>query len=468
MRRLRRTALGPVMARPLGRLPMTIDDWTGQRLADVDEASKRVLGADDYLNRRYVRGEKSAVDLFVAFYASQRQGDAIHSPRNCLPGAGWQPVAVSTVPFVVNEGRTVTVNRYVIEKEHDRRLVYYWYQGRGRVVANEYANKALARRRRDADGAVRRRPRARHGARDARSGTRRQNVRPRDLHATLTDTAMKRIILLSLLVTAACGGDPSERARTYTASGDQYAAKGQLNEAVIEYRNAAKADPTQAEVFARLGRALRKLGRVADAYSALSRAAELNPRDAATQLEIASIELGEGDFQGARARAEQALRAEPLNAEAHVLLGSALLGLEKLDTAVDELERAVRLDPTHVGSFTALGSLRLFQGKRDEAAALLHKAAELESEVGPAPVGARELLLGDRGPGARRSRAPRSAGARAREPPRASRRGDAVSRHETRPTGGAPSDGPGGQRDAAEIGWHWRSSRRRRAAATRR
>ncbi len=134
--------LGPVMARPLDRLPMTIDDWTGRRLADVDEASKRVLGADDYLNRRYVRGEESAVDLFVAFYASQRQGDAIHSPRNCLPGAGWQPVAVSTVPFVVNEGSTVTVNRYVIEKEHDRRLVYYWYQGRGRVVANEYANKA--------------------------------------------------------------------------------------------------------------------------------------------------------------------------------------------------------------------------------------------------------------------------------------------------------------------------------------
>ena len=133
---------GPVMAQPLDRLPMTIEDWAGRRLADVDEASKRVLGADDYLNRRYVRSEESAVDLFIAFYAGQRQGDAIHSPRNCLPGAGWQPVAVSTVPFTTNQGRTVTVNRYVIEKEHDRRLVYYWYQGRGRVVANEYVNKA--------------------------------------------------------------------------------------------------------------------------------------------------------------------------------------------------------------------------------------------------------------------------------------------------------------------------------------
>ncbi len=131
-----------VIARPLDRLSMTIEGWSGRRLPDVDEASRRVLGADDYLNRRYVRGEKSAVDLFVAFYASQRQGDAIHSPRNCLPGAGWRPVAASTVPVLADGGGTVTVNRYVIEKGHDRRVVYYWYHGRGRVVANEYANKA--------------------------------------------------------------------------------------------------------------------------------------------------------------------------------------------------------------------------------------------------------------------------------------------------------------------------------------
>jgi tetratricopeptide (TPR) repeat protein len=189
---------------------------------------------------------------------------------------------------------------------------------------------------------------------------------------------MKRILLLSLLICAACGGDPAERARAYTASGDDYAAKGQLNEAVIEYRNAAKADPNRVEVFVKLGRALRKLGRVPDAYAALSRAAELNPRDAATQLELASILIAEGDFQGARVRAEQALQSEPSNAEAHVLLGTALIGLEKLDVAVEQLERAMRIDPTHAGSFAALGSLRLFQGKKDEAATLLRKAAELD------------------------------------------------------------------------------------------
>lgn len=159
---------------PLDRLPMMISDWSGQRLADVDEASKRILGADDYLNRRYARGE-GAVDLFVAFYAGQRQGDAIHSPRNCLPGAGWRPVSQTTVPFTAADGETVTVNRYLIEKGPDRRVVYYWYHGRGRVVANEYVNKAWlvvdAMRTGRSDGALVRAmtPATVEGERDAKS-----------------------------------------------------------------------------------------------------------------------------------------------------------------------------------------------------------------------------------------------------------------------------------------------------------
>jgi EpsI family protein len=80
------------------------------------------------------------VSLYVGYYASQRQGDTIHSPQNCLPGAGWQPVEGGSAPLDVG-GRRLTVNRYVIQKGLDRQVVLYWYQGRGRVIANEYANK---------------------------------------------------------------------------------------------------------------------------------------------------------------------------------------------------------------------------------------------------------------------------------------------------------------------------------------
>jgi EpsI family protein len=81
----------------------------------------------------------------MGYYGSQRQGDTIHSPQNCLPGAGWEPVSEGrlTLPNVDGAGREVTINRYVIQKGLDQTVVLYWYHGRGRVVANEYLSRAL-------------------------------------------------------------------------------------------------------------------------------------------------------------------------------------------------------------------------------------------------------------------------------------------------------------------------------------
>jgi EpsI family protein len=101
-----------------------------------------LLGVDDYIHRVYVSDSGVPVGLYAGYYVSQRQGDTIHSPQNCLPGAGWRPVSSSTVDLASSSGK-VTVNQYVIQKGLDQQVVLYWYQGRGRVVANEYANKAL-------------------------------------------------------------------------------------------------------------------------------------------------------------------------------------------------------------------------------------------------------------------------------------------------------------------------------------
>jgi EpsI family protein len=77
----------------------------------------------------------------VGYYGNQRSGDSIHSPQNCLPGAGWLPV--SSGPARIGHGPAAeTVTRYEIAKGLDRQVVLYWYQGRGRVVSGEYANKA--------------------------------------------------------------------------------------------------------------------------------------------------------------------------------------------------------------------------------------------------------------------------------------------------------------------------------------
>jgi EpsI family protein len=124
----------------LSDLPATIETWQGRDARPYDDDIVAELGVDDYINRHYVRTDHAPVALYVGYYASQRQGDTIHSPQNCLPGAGWRPVSSDRVTIDAG-GTPIEVNRYLIQKGVERQAVFYWYQGRGRVVANEYANK---------------------------------------------------------------------------------------------------------------------------------------------------------------------------------------------------------------------------------------------------------------------------------------------------------------------------------------
>ncbi len=134
----------PVARESFDTFPMTIGPWQAVVDPPMDEDILRVLGVDDYLSRAYYQPNGAAVGLYIGFYASQRQGDTIHSPMNCLPGAGWEPVSVGQleIPNVGGTGRNIVVNRYVIQKGLDRQLVLYWYQNQGRVVASEYWSKA--------------------------------------------------------------------------------------------------------------------------------------------------------------------------------------------------------------------------------------------------------------------------------------------------------------------------------------
>ena len=127
--------------------PRAIGPWTGSEAPALTEEVLAVLGADEYVNRIYSSAQ-GPVGLYIGYYASQRQGDTIHSPLNCLPGAGWQPVAKQYVDVAVPAGAgmpgaTITVNQVVVQKGLDRQAVLYWYQSHRRVVANEYWSKAF-------------------------------------------------------------------------------------------------------------------------------------------------------------------------------------------------------------------------------------------------------------------------------------------------------------------------------------
>jgi EpsI family protein len=130
----------------LEHFPMTIGPWQGFQQERFTTQVLAVLGVDDYLARAYSTPDQSGVGLYIGYYQSQRQGDTMHSPLNCLPGTGWEPVSKSSVQFDVAAAvggalRPIAINRYVVQKGLDKQLVLYWYQAHNRVVASEYWGK---------------------------------------------------------------------------------------------------------------------------------------------------------------------------------------------------------------------------------------------------------------------------------------------------------------------------------------
>ncbi|MCU0646929.1 MAG: EpsI family protein [Gemmatimonadaceae bacterium] len=106
----------------------------------VPEEERKIAGMSDYVMRSYTKDSLDVFSIYVGYYDYQTQGKTIHSPKNCLPGAGWEQMQGGTVP-VGAEGKQVQINRFLMANKGARALVYYWYQGRGRVEANEYKVK---------------------------------------------------------------------------------------------------------------------------------------------------------------------------------------------------------------------------------------------------------------------------------------------------------------------------------------
>src|SRR6202521_3083394 len=104
----------PEAHRPLREFPAGIDMWHSRNLpfeADVVEA----IGADDYINREYSGGTRP-IELYIGYYKDQRSGDRIHSPKNCLPGSGWEPVRSAQIQIGSTNGRPALVNEYLVQQ----------------------------------------------------------------------------------------------------------------------------------------------------------------------------------------------------------------------------------------------------------------------------------------------------------------------------------------------------------------
>jgi len=129
------------VSEPLSLVPQTIDGWSGRDLT-IDQAALDVLGPGDFLSRVYGReGQAEPIGLFIGYFPTQRTGVTIHSPKNCLPGAGWVFESSKYVNLTDADSKVHRVGEYIIGDGEVRQFVIYWYQAHGRSVANEYMAK---------------------------------------------------------------------------------------------------------------------------------------------------------------------------------------------------------------------------------------------------------------------------------------------------------------------------------------
>jgi EpsI family protein len=132
------------LALPLMQISPTIAGWAAAQDQTLPAGTVRALDATSYLSRPY-RKDSKELDLFIAFYAQQRAGESMHSPKHCLPGAGWE-IWQHDSALVSTAGKQFEVNKYSIQNAGKRMLMFYWYQSKSRIIASEYLGKIMLAR----------------------------------------------------------------------------------------------------------------------------------------------------------------------------------------------------------------------------------------------------------------------------------------------------------------------------------
>ena len=129
--------------KPLASFPEQVQDWHMTQDSPIEKEILDLLKADDTLNRMYAEpASPMALNFFVAYFKTQRTGQSPHSPKNCLPGSGWEPSATGFLDVPVEGApQPIRINRYVVSHGDQKSVVLYWYQSPRRIIASEFAAK---------------------------------------------------------------------------------------------------------------------------------------------------------------------------------------------------------------------------------------------------------------------------------------------------------------------------------------
>ena len=142
--------------RPLAEFPAKIGEWERTNEIKSSDAVVEMLGLDDYINATYTAPDGMNLNFYVSYFSSVGTTGAYHSPQNCLPGSGWEIASVKGLPITINNPkRSTIINSLIVQNGSAKQITLYWFQNRGRIIANEYWEKiylvtdSLLKRRRD-------------------------------------------------------------------------------------------------------------------------------------------------------------------------------------------------------------------------------------------------------------------------------------------------------------------------------
>jgi EpsI family protein len=137
---LRSTGEAVPVRHSLDTFPVKVGNWQGREATIFEVEILNILKVKDYLMRRYVDPTGRSLWLYIGYWDTQRKGAQIHSPKNCLPGGGWEPLEASQITILLPPPYApITVNRYLLQKDRNQQLVFYWYHSQGEAIAGEVA-----------------------------------------------------------------------------------------------------------------------------------------------------------------------------------------------------------------------------------------------------------------------------------------------------------------------------------------
>jgi protein O-GlcNAc transferase len=217
-----------------------------------------------------------------------------------------------------------------------------------------------------------------------------------------------RCLAAALLACAACTGDASA---PHLARGNVLVNTGHREEALGEYREAARLAPRRALPLERLGDTLYDLGRKDEALAAYREAAQRDPGAFTARIGAARVLTDAGRWAEARSELTLVLEREPTNLYALLSRGNLAQRAGDAKAALKDYETAVHLKSDNVAALYQYGLALVADGQVDEAGRTFDRIAQVAPSA-PEGFHGRARVLARRGDGEGAARALGQAAAR--------------------------------------------------------